>query len=105
MNNYYAVVKYSDTSGAMTTGTFAAKNHPDAITKMAKMAGVQDTMNLHEYELLMIKGKEYIVVARKFGRAGPQPMPKPSLETEKLPVIAAPKEGFSTIAKFKVSTL
>ena len=68
METFYAVLKVTKSDGAgHTTGMFEAKDARDAIDKMCEKAKVKSTLELYEFELLRVEGRDYKIVARKFG--------------------------------------
>lgn len=65
---YYATFKYVANGKPVSSGIFMCNDTREALDKMCEIARIQDTTNLHSYDLLKIVGKNYIRVATKVGQ-------------------------------------
>lgn len=106
MPTFYAVLKLTPTARPVTTGEFEALDVEQALRVMLMRAQVRSTMEVHEYELLRVQGRNYERVGRKSGSVYEAPT-KPASALPALPPPAAPVEStlFSTYNRRKTVTL
>lgn len=114
MGKYYAVLKYTKDSNPMSTGEYSARDHGEAMEILAKKAKVQSTMNLYEFQLLHIVGRDYTEVARKLPVSDKTPGIKTRKKSKKkaeqepppIKVNTAKPEVFDTVVRYgSVETL
>lgn len=91
MGKYFAMVKYTGSGKPMSTGEFTARDHADALNVMLAKAKVQSTMNLHEYELLHVVGRNYQRVFYKISDKPSKSEKKIETRKEKQEEVKAPE--------------
>lgn len=106
MSTFYAVLKLTPTSRPVTTGEYEALDVEQALRVMLMRAQVRSTMEVHEYELLRVRGRDYERVGRKSASAYEAP-PKPPAVLPALSPSAASVEPtlFGTYSRRKTVTL
>lgn len=98
MPTFYAVLKLTPTSRPVTTGEYEALDVEQALRVMLMRAQVRSTMEVHEYELLRVQGRNYERVGRKAVSVHEAPSEPPA-------VLPALPPLFGTYSRRKTVTL